>query len=326
MNIVITGEKGFIAQNLITEITRRGHKFISLLNVDILPHKNKKGEPCVYRNNKSLWARAFKEKNVDVVVHNAAVVGTDVVALNSKKAVNTNLLGTQNITEAANDAGILNVYIGTTVIYDTPRYQDSLIYEDSVINPSTHYAVQKYAGEMTVKNSANEWLVLRPLFAYGGVGDPNSLIAKTIYSVKNNIKNVDMFLNPEKMKDYMHVFTFCDAIVSAIESEERNNDFNVSVEKPKKTSDIIEEISIQLNKKIDVLNWHPETDYLGNHLLSCEKFRSKIGFNREPITLKEGIALSIAGIENDITDYNPLVYLEEARSKNVDLFSYFPKK
>jgi len=326
LNIAITGEKGFIAQNLITEITRRGHKFISLLSVDILPYKNKKGEPCVYRNNKSLWSRTFKEKNIDVVIHNAAVVGTDVVALNSKKAVNTNLLGTQNITEAANEAGILNVYIGTTVIYDTPRYQDSLIYENSVINPSTHYAVQKYAGEMTVKNSAKEWLVLRPLFAYGGVGDPNSLIAKTIYSVKNNIKNVDMFLDPEKMKDYMHVFTFCDAIVSAIESNERNNDFNVSVESPKKTSEIIQEISIQLNKKIDVLNWHPQTDYLGNHLLSCEKFRSKIGFSREPITLQEGIALSIAGIENDITDYNPLVYLEEARNKNVDLLSYFPKK
>ena len=41
------------------------------------------------------------------------------------------------------------------------------ILEDSNIFPRTNYAVQKYAGEMLVRNNAKEWLVTRPLFAYG---------------------------------------------------------------------------------------------------------------------------------------------------------------
>lgn len=328
MRIAITGEKGFIAKNLINEINNRGHTFVSLDNASHSRNMvfTEKYELCVYSNKTEDWVRLFNELNIDCVVHNAAVVGTDVVALNPRHAVNTNVLGTQIITDAANEAGILNVYIGTTVIYDTPKYQDSLIKEDSLTCPSTHYAVQKYAGEMIVKNTAKEWLVIRPLFAYGGVGDPNSLIAKTIYSAKNSFSNVDMFLDPEKLKDYMHVFTFCDAIVSAIESDVRNEDFNVSAENPLKTNDIIKEIEKQLSLSLsNTLTWHPNTDYLGNHLLSCEKFKNMIGFKRIPISLKEGISLSIKCIMMDNSEYNPLVYLEEAKNKNVDLTEYFPK-
>lgn len=328
MRIAITGEKGFIAKNLINEINNRGHTFVSLDGADQSSNMvfTEKYELCVYSNKTEDWTRLFNELNIDCVVHNAAVVGTDVVALNPRHAVNTNVLGTQIITDAANEAGVLNVYIGTTVIYDTPKYQDTLIKEDSLTLPSTHYAVQKYAGEMIVKNTAKEWLVIRPLFAYGGVGDPNSLIAKTIYSAKNNLNNVDMFLDQEKLKDYMHVFTFCDAIVSAVESDVRNEDFNVSAENPLKTKDIIKEIESQLNVDLrNTLTWHANTDYLGNHLLSCEKFKNMIGFKRSPISLKEGITLSIKSIMFDNSEYNPLVYLEEAKNKNVNLTEYFPK-
>lgn len=328
MRIAITGEKGFIAKNLINEINNRGHTFVSLDGADQSSNMvfTEKYELCVYSNKTKDWTRLFNELNIDCVVHNAAVVGTDVVALNPRHAVNTNVLGTQIITDAANEAGVLNVYIGTTVIYDTPKYQDTLIKEDSLTLPSTHYAVQKYAGEMIVKNTAKEWLVIRPLFAYGGVGDPNSLIAKTIYSAKNNLNNVDMFLDQEKLKDYMHVFTFCDAIVTAVESDVRNEDFNVSAENPLKTKDIIKEIESQLNVDLrNTLTWHANTDYLGNHLLSCEKFKNMIGFKRSPISLKEGITLSIKSIMFDNSEYNPLVYLEEAKNKNVNLTEYFPK-
>lgn len=326
MRIAITGEKGFIATNLQTEIQKRGHEFVSLTDSELLPYKNKKGEPCVYRNHKDLWTKAFVENKIDVVVHNAAVVGTDVVALNAKKSISTNILGTQTITDAANEANILNVYLGTTVIYNTPKYQETSIKEDSEKLPLTHYAIQKYAGEMIVKNSSKNWLVLRPLFAYGGVGDPNSLIAKTIYSAKNKLKNVDMFLDPEKCKDYMHVFTFCDAIVSAIESEIRNDDFNVSIETPHKTKDIIDFIQQETGLNIEgVLKWHPETDYLGNHLLSCQKFKDLIGFKRNPIDIKTGISMAARNIMFDTSDYDPLVYIKEAKEKNVNLLDFYPK-
>ena len=193
MRIGITGEKGFIATNLANEIIKQGHEFISLDNSDYaesMMEYTDSGEVCVYRNCVERWTNLFKNTNLDCIIHNAAVVGTDVVALNPEHSINTNVWGTQNIIDAANNQNMLIVYTGTTVIYDTYKYQESDILEDSDVFPRTNYAIQKYAGEMLVRNNAKEWLVTRPLFAYGGVGDMNSLIAKSLFGIKNNIKNI----------------------------------------------------------------------------------------------------------------------------------------
>tara|TARA_B100000674_G_scaffold487813_1_gene498754 strand:- start:472 stop:1449 length:978 start_codon:yes stop_codon:yes gene_type:complete len=325
MKIAITGEKGFIAKNLSLEIEKFNYEFISLLdNSPFLNSRLETGEPCVYSNTEDDWYRTFSTLDIDVIVHNAAVVGTDVVALNGKHSNMTNVYGTQVITNAANRAGILNVYIGTSVIYDTKLYQEKEITEESKIFPRTLYAIQKYAGEMIVRNTSNNYLVMRPLFAYGGVGDMNSLIAKSMYASKNNIKSVDMFLDQEKIKDYMHVSDFCNAIMTAINSSTRNEDYNISANNPYKTKFIVNKIEKEIGKKLESINWHPETDYLGNHMLSSDKFREH--FNWSPsILLEQGIKMSWASIKAADCEYNPLVYLNQAKERNIDLKKYFPK-
>ncbi len=328
MRIAITGEKGFIAKNLANEITRQGHEFVSLDNSD---HANElmiyteSGEVCVYSNSVDLWVSLFNELKLDCIVHNAAVVGTDVVALNPVEAVDTNVLGTKVITEAANVSGLLNVYFGTTVIYDTYKYQKTDIFETSDVLPRTDYAIYKHAGEMIVKNNAKEWIVARPLFAYGGEGDMNSLIAKSLYGVKNNIKNIDMFLNPEKIKDYMHVEDFCNSIVRLIDSNVRNEDFNITAENPYSTLEIVNMIEEVTGKSLrEYIKWHPETDYLGNHRLSNSKFKEFMGFaNTRP--LKSGIRQSWESIQSANKFYNPLKHLDQAKENKIDLKKHFPK-
>ena len=325
--IAITGEKGFIAKNLAIEISNQNHEFISLDNAlyaNNYMNYTKSNEVCVHSNSIEQWVELFDELELDVIVHNAAVVGTDVVALNPEDAVLTNVLGTKKITEAANISGITIVYTGTTVIYDTYKYQDSEIEEESVILPRTDYAIQKYAGEMIVRNNAREWLVTRPLFAYGGEGDMNSLIAKSLYSIKNNIQNVDMFLNPEKIKDYMHVEDFCYNVVQLIDSEIRNMDFNITAANPYSTLEIVDMIEEVTGRSLSShINWHPSTDYLGNHRLSNQKFVEFMGSSKSRL-LKDGIRQSWESIKSASENYNPLKYLMEAEENSVDLKDYFP--
>ena len=327
MRIGITGEKGFIAVNFANELKKSGHEFVSFDNSHAMSNMDytETNEVCVYSNTVDGWVDLFKDCKIDAVVHNAAVVGTDVVALNPDHAVNTNVLGTTKITEAANKAGILNVYIGTTVIYDTYKYQDTDITEDSDLYPRTNYAVQKLAGEQIVRNNANNYLIVRPLFAYGGEGDMNSLISKTLYGVKNNINNIDMFLNPEKIKDYMHVEDFCRNVISLIDSDVRNNDFNITAENPLNTYEIVSLMEEVTGQDLSyIIKWHPETDYLGNHRLSNKKFIDFIGSSSSR-TLKEGIRQSWQSIKDADDSYNPLVYLNQARSQDIDLKQFFPK-
>lgn len=328
MKIGITGEKGFIATNLAQEITRQGHEFVSLDNADFakrLMDYTISGEVCVYKNSVERWTSLFELLGLDCIVHNAAVVGTDVVALNPKHAISTNVLGTQTIVEAANNCNMLIVYTGTTVIYDTYKYQVCDILENSKIFPRTNYAVQKYAGEMTVRNNSKEWLVTRPLFAYGGIGDMNSLIAKSLFAIKNGIENIDMFLDPQKIKDYMHVEDFCNSVVRLINSNVRNEDFNITASNPHNTQEIVSIIEEVTGASLEnIVNWHPKTDYLGNHRLSNKKFIDFMEFSN-PRTLKQGIRQSWQSIKDANESYNPLKYLDQAKARNIDLKQFFPK-
>ena len=328
MRIAITGEKGFIAKNLAVEINKQGHEFVSLDNSSYANEYmiyTESNEVCVYSNSIDEWVDLFDNLDLDVIVHNAAVVGTDVVALNTVEAINTNVLGTKIITEAANISGLLNVYFGTTVIYDTYAYQESDIDESSTIFPRTDYAIQKHAGEMIVRNNAEEWLVARPLFAYGGEGDMNSLIAKSLFGVKNNIENIDMFLNPEKIKDYMHVEDFCANVLSLINSNVRNEDFNITACNPFSTLEIISIIEETAGASLEnVIKWHPETDYLGNHRLTNKKFVDFMKYSQAR-TLREGIRQSWESIKDANDSYNPLVHLNQAKSLDIDLKQIFPK-
>ena len=123
MRVLVTGEKGFIASNLRKSFLKHDIELITL-NSDsgqvLVPGKpTSNNELCVYRNTARSWGLLFDLHKIDMVIHNAAVVGTDVVALDPNKATSTNVTGTYNIVQAANQVDIPVVYLGTTVIYNT---------------------------------------------------------------------------------------------------------------------------------------------------------------------------------------------------------------
>ena len=324
MRVFITGEAGFIGRNLPASFRKLGHSIISGDRAKM--QTTAKGEPCVHKNSRLQWLNFFNELEIDLLVHNAAVVGTDVVALNQKESTLTNVAGTHNVCLAAKDANIPVCYMGTSVIYDTPRYQNEAITEESVLAPSTFYGAQKLSGEHVVKSTVKDWLIMRPLFAYGGVGDMNSLIAKTFYAHRKRKKHLDMFLDPDKSKDYMHVEDFCDAVALACDKGLWGEDFNVSAEEPIATWQIIDKMSDVCGHDLGyILKWHPDTDYLGNHILSSEKFRKRTGW--EPsYNFERGIVKSWRSILSAGKNYNPLAHLEEAKAKGIDLNQFFPEK
>lgn len=322
MKVFITGHKGFIAKNLVWALEALGH---SIVHPSSLFKTNNRGEPCVFRNTEDAWSAFFTESAVDYVIHNAALVGTDVVALNPHEATLSNVMGTHTICRAARQANKPVCYMGTSVIYDTPKYQNEPISETSDISPGTFYGAQKLAGEHIVKSTAKDWLIMRPLFAFGGVGDMNSLPAKTFFAHRRGLDKLSMFLDPKKSKDYMHVDDFCDAVALACHNGLWGNDFNVSAERPLQTGKIVDLMSEICGSDLNALiDWHPETDYLGNHLLTSEKFRR--ASNWQPsLTLESGLQQSWRSIKTSTANYDPLRHLDSAKQRGLDLKQFFPK-
>ena len=325
MRVLITGEAGFIAKNLRETFEGLGHEVTSVDDANVLK-LSKTGEMCVHRNSPEAWTWHLQNLSVDVVVHNAAVVGTDVVALDPAEAALSNVVGCYNLSLACKAAGIPICYMGTTVVYDTAKYQTSSITELSSKNPVTFYGCQKLAGEHIISSHAKDWMVIRPLFAYGGRGDMNSLIAKSIYACLTDREQIDMFLDPTKIKDYLHVQDFCEAVTLACERGLWGDDYNIAAETPLRTLTILEMLSeIVSNKLTGIIKWHPKTDYLGNHMLSSEKFRSKTGWSPK-IDLRTGISKVHQTISNMGTEYNPLTHLDRAEKEGIDLTQFFNSK
>jgi len=146
-----------------------------------------------------------------------------------------------------------------------------------------------------------------------------------LYGIKNGIENIDMFLSPEKIKDYMHVEDFCNSVVRLIDSDIRNEDFNITACNPYNTFEIVNMIEEVTGYSLEnVVKWHPETDYLGNHRLSNKKFVDFMKYSKVK-TLKQGIRQSWESIKNSDGQYNPLKFLDQANSEGIDLKQFFPK-
>lgn len=332
----LTGEGGFIARNLMRIAQDTGR--IKFINNDIdLPNEffsNTRGEidftsPVVIKALKT----ELKVLGCEVIIHNGAVVGTDVCGLNPKEAVVNNVYGTYNIALLAKELNIPVVYIGTTVIYDTQKVQDDWIEETSPIFPRTLYATTKYEGEQIIRAYCQEskYCILRPLFCYGGQGDMNSLIAKSIFNVLSGRKKpFKIFLDKNKIKDYMHVYDFCEAIIIAATNAyilKFNTDFNIAANDPIETSEIVKIIE---SSGIDTsyIQWVPETDYLGNHRVNSSKFKiitSPEGRWEPKISLKEGVALALDDIYHSqkIVDYNPFKYLDNIEKNNINIETHY---
>jgi len=324
MKVLITGHRGFIASNLPKAFNDLGHDVISPNDVR-LPIILVTGEHCVFNNSEEDWEKEIRRLGVDVVVHNAAVVGTDVVALNPTFATLSNVTGTYNVCRAADKAGIPVLFLGTTVIYDTDRYQNEPIMETSSHAPRTFYGSLKLSGEHIVRSHCKKWSIVRPLFCYGGVGDNNSLIAKGFYGAATGKQQIDMFLDPSKIKDYMRVEDFCDAVALVAHRGMWGEDWNVAAETPESTGKIVDMMSDIACKDLEgVVRWYPGTDYLGNHRLSSQKFRDASGWTPK-FDLCGGLEKSWNDIQHNLgsTEYNPLRYLEDAKSRGLDLAQFF---
>ena len=124
----------------------------------------------------------------------------------------------------------------------------------------------------------------------------------------------------------MHVEDFCDAVALACDQGLWGNDFNVSAEEPIPTWQIIEKMSDVCGQDLGyILKWHPETDYLGNHVLTSAKFRKATGWS-PAYDFERGIIKSWRSILSAGSSYNPLTHLEDAKKSGVNLNEFFPKK
>lgn len=110
MKVGVTGGQGFIGTHLRTELLRRGHKVVVF---DRNPHTLiSEGEEFFLGDVRDETAVVELAAHVEGIVHLAAVLGTQETIGNPRPSADTNIRGSLNVFEAANQYDLPGVYAG----------------------------------------------------------------------------------------------------------------------------------------------------------------------------------------------------------------------
>ncbi len=203
MKILITGISGFLGRNLISKLSE-----YELYGLDI--------QKEVLDGVKVFGSDNIEdiEINFDVVIICHAAVASGTTVLSNKILFDVNVSLTEKIVNKFNDAFI--VYISTASIYDINL---DIVYEKSIINPQSQYAISKYWGEKVVLNNKKS-TIIRLSSLYGIGMKENTLISNYINQALQN-KVIQVWGKGERVQNYIHVSDVAKVIHLIIQNQQK---------------------------------------------------------------------------------------------------------
>ncbi|HRU73178.1 MAG TPA: NAD(P)-dependent oxidoreductase [Paludibacteraceae bacterium] len=200
MDILVTGNSGFIGKVLCKKLTTDGH---TIFGMDYLS-----GYDITNMDT-------FKNvKKADIIIHLAAKSFVPDSFNNPSSFYKTNILGTLNVLETARITKAKVIFF-SSYIYGNP--QSLLITENHPINPHNPYAQSKYIGEELCRGYFRDFgvpvTVFRPFNIYDNGQNENFLIPTILKQIKSETVNL---ADPNPKRDYIHVNDIADAVVCAV--------------------------------------------------------------------------------------------------------------
>ena len=176
MKMLITGGAGFIGSHLCEKYTKEGHKVLCLdnfMNGNLMNIRHLLG----YRNfklvNGDIRDSDLLEKvmpNTDVVFHLAAQIHVDRSIVEPKLSYEINVLGTQNVLEAARVYDVQKVInTSTSEVYGSAQYVP--IDENHPLDAPHPYGASKIAADRMcfayIQTYGMDITIMRPFNAFG---------------------------------------------------------------------------------------------------------------------------------------------------------------
>src|SRR5574340_1349028 len=157
MKVLITGGAGFIGSNFIRHFISK-HPAYSVINLDNLTYagnlenlKDIEDHPNYSFIKGDICDRQFLDSlEFNAIINFAAESHVDRSILDSFPFLQTNIIGTQNLLEAARKRGCRMLQISTDEVYGS--IEDGLFTEESPISPNSPYAASKASADLLVRS------------------------------------------------------------------------------------------------------------------------------------------------------------------------------
>lgn len=327
---LVTGGAGFIGSNFILYMLKKYQVEIKIINVDCLTYagnlenlkevENQKNYKFLKVDvcDKEAILKIFQTYEIDRVIHFAAESHVDRSIRNPEVFVNTNVLGTLNLLNAAKLAwetedgfkpGKKYLQVSTDEVYGALEGEEGYFYETTPLDPHSPYSASKTSADLMVKSYVDTFHfpanITRCSNNYGPYQFPEKLIPLMIHNALNG-KKLPVYGSGKNVRDWLYVEDHCRAIELVAENGKAGEVYNVGGHNEKKNIEIVTTIIDTLLEMLPTddprrkLISHDLITYVEDrkghdfrYAIAPDKIKAELGW--EPETpFSEGIKLTIA--------------------------------
>ena len=303
MTILVTGAAGFIGSHLADRLCRRGEDIIGLDNFNDYydPARKRANEKrlCQYPNFRMVEADVrdrrrmfdlFAAENIRAVAHLAAMAGVRNAVAVPDLYVNVDLNGTQNLYDAAREAGTVENFVlaSTSSVYgNTERVP--FVETDPCDRPLQPYAAAKRAAEILGHSYHHLFglnlTVVRFFTVYGPSGRPDMLAYLLADSIAKG-KQIPLYDDGNMYRDWTYVDDTVSGVVAAIDRPLGYEIINLGRGQPVLVRDFVRLMEALSGRKANVVSTP----------------RLAADFHSNPADITKA---------RDMLDYNPTISVED---------------
>ncbi|MFF5993410.1 dTDP-glucose 4,6-dehydratase [Lysinibacillus sp. KU-BSD001] len=273
-SLLVTGGAGFIGGNFIHYVLKH-YPHYKIYNVDALTYAGDVTKHHhIEHNPHYTFIQAniidyetilslFQQYRFDYVIHFAAESHVDRSIQDPSIFVKTNVVGTQNLLEAARQVGVLKfIHVSTDEVYGELDFDRTLFFtEETPLQPNSPYSASKAASDLLVRAYYETYElpvnITRCSNNYGPYQYPEKLIPLTISRVLKDDK-VPIYGDGQNIRDWLHVYDHCKALDIVMHKGVTGEVYNIGGHNERTNLQVVQRIIDTLGKSQQLITFVPD--------------------------------------------------------------------
>jgi dTDP-glucose 4,6-dehydratase len=296
--IILTGGAGFIGSNFLKTIasnqtdtefvvvdalTYAGH--YSTIEQEIKTHPHLSFKKIDIRNNHEV-EELFKNDRYSGLIHFAAESHVDNSITNPNTFVETNVLGTLNLLNAAinlGEPGFRFCHISTDEVYGELKENEPAFTEEHPLSPNSPYSASKASADLLVRSYNQTYgldtVITRSSNNYGPFQFPEKLIPLMIEKALKNQK-LPVYGDGKNIRDWIYVDDHNEGVWKAYKKGVSGQVYNLGGGTELRNIQIIQSILELLEKPIDLIEYvEDRKGHDWRYAMDFSKAHKELGFS-----------------------------------------------
>jgi dTDP-glucose 4,6-dehydratase len=285
-NVLITGGAGFIGSNFIRHVLSVEPK-IQVINLDALTYAGSlenltdlptheryvfvKGDIC----DRSLVDKLLQNYKIDTIIHFAAESHVDRSILEPAQFIQTNIVGTFTLLEAARQYWLEEKalpfdrirfhHVSTDEVFGSLESSDPAFTERTAYAPNSPYSASKAASDHLVRAYFQTYglpiSITNCSNNYGPRQFPEKMVPLMILNALEG-RPLPVYGDGKQVRDWLYVIDHCEAILKVIQFGKSGETYNIGGNNQPSNLDVIRLICTILDKRFPESKYAPHDQFI----------------------------------------------------------------